>query len=511
MLTCAAWVKKGIAKETPDKIELSKEDVEELMNETKQRVKDDEEKLKGTSEEEGIKNTIINDEEDDAIDEYDLENYDEEDDGEMMTGAGMAGLTYFASNEDDPYITMKNIEDEDRDDFLIKPNDNLIAIGKMEEEYCNLEIYVYNDEEGSLYVHHDILLESVPLAVEWMSYDPTSENQSGNFVAVGTMDPHIEIWDLDVVDTVESVYTLGKKPRKSKKKKKKAAATTANDGHQDAVLGLSWNRNARNVLASGSADFTVKLWDMAQCKCVHSLAHHKNKVQCLQWHPYEAQSLLTGSFDNTAHVLDCRNPESRTKSWKMDGEIERVLWDHFSPFNFMASTDQGTVYYNDVRSDSPVFQISAHNDAVTGLALSAQVSGCLVTASPDKTIKVWDYKEGKPAFVMSKDMKMGRLHFACACPDAPYTFVFGGEKDGVRVLDLLDTHAGKDHFGNRNMASKNVPDQDILPLQKETAKVEEKMDAESAENAFASLSLQGRTSNESKDIVKKKKKKNKKK
>ena len=67
-------------------------------------------------------------------------------------------------------------------------------------------------------------------------------------MAVGTMDPHIEIWDLDVVDTVESVYTLGKKPRKSKKKKKKAVAMTANDGHQDAVLGLSWNRNARWVI-----------------------------------------------------------------------------------------------------------------------------------------------------------------------------------------------------------------------------------------------------------------------
>lgn len=31
------------------------------------------------------------------------------DDGELMSGAGMAGLTYFASNEDDPYITIKNI------------------------------------------------------------------------------------------------------------------------------------------------------------------------------------------------------------------------------------------------------------------------------------------------------------------------------------------------------------------------------------------------------------------
>ena len=66
----------------------------------------------------------------------------------------------------------------------------------------------------------------------------------GNFVAIGTMDPHIEIWDLDVVDTLESVATLGKKPRK-KKKKKKPVATTPNDGHTDAVLGLSWNCNAR--------------------------------------------------------------------------------------------------------------------------------------------------------------------------------------------------------------------------------------------------------------------------
>ena len=28
--------------------------------------------------------------------------------GVVMTGAGMAGLTYFANNEEDPYITLKN-------------------------------------------------------------------------------------------------------------------------------------------------------------------------------------------------------------------------------------------------------------------------------------------------------------------------------------------------------------------------------------------------------------------
>ena len=34
----------------------------------------------------------------------------------------------------------------------------------------------------------------------------------------------------------------------------------------------------RNVLASGSADETVILWDMQECRCVHALKHHKDKV-----------------------------------------------------------------------------------------------------------------------------------------------------------------------------------------------------------------------------------------
>ena len=40
----------------------------------------------------------------------------------------------------------------------------------------------------------------------------------GNFVAVGTMEPHIDIWDLDLVDTLEPVASLGKRKKKKLKK-----------------------------------------------------------------------------------------------------------------------------------------------------------------------------------------------------------------------------------------------------------------------------------------------------
>ena len=51
---------------------------------------------------------------------------------------------------------------------------------------------VYNDAEAALYVHHDILLPSFPLAIEWMSFDP-GEDVKGNFAAIGSMNPVIEV------------------------------------------------------------------------------------------------------------------------------------------------------------------------------------------------------------------------------------------------------------------------------------------------------------------------------
>ena len=147
-------------------------------------------------------------------------------------------LAYHESNAEDPYITIQDEEDEDeeREELQILPTDNLLLAARREDEGAHLEVYVYEDEDDNLYVHHDIMLPAVPLAVEWFDLPVgkagVEADAKGNFVAVGTMDPDIELWDLDTVDCMYPNAILGQggeqdaapeQPRKKKKKKSKKA------------------------------------------------------------------------------------------------------------------------------------------------------------------------------------------------------------------------------------------------------------------------------------------------
>ena len=327
------------------------------------------------------------------------------------TGKGVGGA-YYLSNEDDPYITLPDEEDEDEreemEDLTIHPRDLLLLGARNEDDVSFVEVWLcaeeeveVEEEEGedaekgmkrsegkkrrmkdwNLYVHHDIMLPAFPLSLAWMNFGPQAAAAAGasassssgvasgsmggggggNFVAVATMDPGIEIWDLDVLDAVEPAAVLGgmevmgrarrrddegeemeqggqrkakgggkgvgvsvgkKKERargavglrgkagKGKKSSERGAAAAdvrlKAGSHAGAVLSVAWNSEVRSALASGGEDASVRVWDLTSQQCVAALLKgsvHVRNVQAVTWRPRESGQLLSGSFDATCALV----------------------------------------------------------------------------------------------------------------------------------------------------------------------------------------------------------------
>lgn len=145
---------------------------------------------------------------------------------------------------------------------------------------------VYNEIEESLYVHHDILLNAYPLCLEWLDHE--AGHAPGNYCAIGSMLPIIDVWDLDIINCLDPAFQLGRKPSRAK--------NLPRIGHTDAVLDLAWNKFYDHILASGSVDKSILLWDLDQGIPATTIKAFSDKVQCLDWHKLEAQTLLAGNY-----------------------------------------------------------------------------------------------------------------------------------------------------------------------------------------------------------------------
>ncbi|KAH0602569.1 uncharacterized protein H6S33_008650 [Morchella sextelata] len=491
MITATTWVPRGFAAQFPVRQDVTEEEYERIADLARLQLEDAQEDLddaRAEAGEEGSKKSKKGETEamemkdadedredkeeiDDDLKEYDLENYDEPTEEEKKTGEVMGmfgnikGLAYYQPGEADPYITINDAEDdEEREELQILPTDNLLIAAKSEDDVCHLEIYVYEDSADNLYVHHDIMLPAIPLCVEWLDI-PVGKNLTnapdarGNYVAVGTMDPDIEVWNLDLIDTLypNAILGAGGAPAPTeitkKKKKSKRKAPVANDTHHiDAVLSLAGNRQHRNLLASASADKTVKLWDLNTTTCAKSYSHHTDKVCALAWHPTNSTTLLSGSYDRTVVWADMRAPDAAPPRWGLESDVEDLKWDPHDNHYFYVSTEGGAVHFFDTRvlpaspaASRPVWTLQAHDKSVSSFDISPVVPGFLATGSADKTVKLWNTQTetGGPSMVSSRDLGMGRIFSTRFAPDAEVGFrlAVAGSKGAVTVWDT-STNAG---------------------------------------------------------------------
>ena len=305
-------------------------------------------------------------------------------------------------------------------------------------------------------------------------------------MAVGTFHPGIEIWNLDVLDALEPTFILGGEDTseadaewskrissggKYKRKKNRKSGGLRSGSHEAEVMALSWNQIHRQVIASGSADHTVKLWDVTKANDANSglaatFSHHKNKVQSVAWHPTEGTILATGSYDQTVSILDARSSSDNGnhKKVKIPADCESIAWDPHQPHLLTAASEDGSISCWDVRkfeTETPYWRFVANEFGVSDISYNPSIPGMMLTCSVDKTVTLWDTlnvanNQGEVPFNCgSKDMNVGKLYSCSFYPSSPWLLGCGGMGNQLALWDLSGEVAFQKRFGERIDSSLN--------------------------------------------------------
>jgi F-box/WD-40 domain protein MET30 len=142
-----------------------------------------------------------------------------------------------------------------------------------------------------------------------------------------------------------------------------------------------------NILATGSYDTTIKIWDIESGTEIRTLRGHSSGVRCLQ---FDDHQLASGSLDGTVKIWDWTTGELKKE---LRGPTKGVISVNFDG-NFLCAGSMDTHLYIWNSSTKRTEQFRGHTDFVNSVKVDA-TSRTVLSASDDCTARLWDLDTGR--------------------------------------------------------------------------------------------------------------------
>ncbi|MGB3534856.1 MAG: serine/threonine-protein kinase [Microcoleaceae cyanobacterium] len=210
--------------------------------------------------------------------------------------------------------------------------------------------------------------------------------------------------------------------------------------HSSWVRSLAISPNGE-ILASSSNDKTIRLWDLEQGVRKRTIEGHTDSVNTIVFSP-DGQTLASGSRDRTIILWNLRNGARQLTIRGHEGAVNTLA---FSPDGrtLASASDDQTIKLWEINTGARKLTLQGHSGAVNTIVYTPD-GQTIASASNDQTVRLWDVSNGDVRQVLNQHRTPVR---SLAIAPNGQTLISGGERiilwdlNTYKQLTILWGHA----------------------------------------------------------------------
>jgi WD40 repeat protein len=200
-------------------------------------------------------------------------------------------------------------------------------------------------------------------------------------------------------------------------------------GHSSWVQSVSFSAN-RELLSSGSRDHTVRVWDWRTGECLHTLQGHTHRVKSVTFSPQE-NLLASSSDDHTIKLWDAATGQCLQT---LAGHTDSVLSVAFSPDGSLMASGSAdrTIRLWNVQTEQCLYTLQGHTHRIRSVGFSPD-GQILASGGDDQTVRLWNAANGNHLRTL---LGHTRTIWSIAFNPRDFMLASGSEDETIRLWDI---------------------------------------------------------------------------